>query len=416
MIEKLLPYKKILKHFVPRRLRSGIRAQMEQRMLMKAEAEHKAAEGRLWGINLYGALSGASGLAEAARSTQLGLEQAGIPICARDILTQSGQELPAPYAVNLIHTNPDHLLELLYRIPEEQWRAGRNIGFWLWEQERLPEEWLRFLPLFDEIWTSSEFCASAVRASCALPVTVIPHIVEPVCDAACDRAALGLPEDIFLFLVMFDCHSVVERKNPWGAIRAFLQAFGAGQSKAGLVIKARNLDEESRSAMWKMLEGYPHVWLLEGDYSKRQANSLIRAADVYVSLHRAEGFGLVPAEAMYLGTPVIATNWSASTEFMNKDTACLVDAQLVRLEEDIPPYRKGSRWAQPDVGQAAGYMRRLYEDEKYRAGLAQRAGVYIRQRLSAERIAQLLSVRLTEIKGELECGGYVIPDADEPLL
>lgn len=70
----------------------------------------------------------------------------------------------------------------------------------------------------------------------------------------------------------------------------------------------------------------------------------------------------------------------------------------------------------PDVGQAAGYMRRLYEDEEYRAGLAQRAGVYIRQRLSAERIAQLLSVRLTEIKGELECGGYVIPDADEPLL
>lgn len=416
MIEKLLPYKKTLKHFVPRRLRSGLRAQIERRMLIKAEAEHSAAEGRPWGVNLYGALSGASGLAEAARSTQLGLEQAGIPVCARDILTQNGREFLSPCAVNLIHTNPNHLPELLRQMPSEQWRAGHNIGFWLWEQEQLPEEWIRFFPLFDEIWTASEFCASAFRTSCALPVTVIPHIVEPVCDESCDRAALGLPEDVFLFLVMFDCHSVVERKNPWEAIQAFLRAFGEGQNNAGLVIKARNLDDESRSAIEKTLGGYPRVWLLEGDYSKRQVNSLIRAADVYVSLHRAEGFGLVPAEAMYLGTPVIATNWSASTEFMSEDTACLVDAELVQLERDIPPYRKGSRWAQPDVEQAARYMRRLYEDEEYRTGLAQRAEVYIRERLSAERIAQLLSVRLTEIKGELECGGYVIPDADDPLL
>lgn len=414
MIEKLFPLKRILKRFIPKKLRGELRAELERRMLMRAEAEHRAAESRPWGVNLYGELSGASGLAEASRSIQLGLERAGIPFCARDIMTRSGQELLAPYAVNLIHTNPDHLPELFYRIPKEQWRAGRNMGFWLWEQERLPEEWLRFLPLFDEIWTSSEFCASAIRASCALPVTVIPHIVEPAYDAACDRAALGLPEDIFLFLVMFDCHSIVERKNPWGAIQAFLKAFGAGKSRAGLVIKARNLDDESRSAIWRMLEGYPHVWLLEGDYSKRQVNSLIRAADVYVSLHRAEGFGLVPAEAMYLGTPVIATNWSANTEFMNEDTACLVDAELVRLEKDILPYRKGSRWAQPNLEQAAGYMRRLYEDEEYRAGLTQRAGVYIRERLSTERIAQLLSARLTEIKRELD--GHVIPDADDPLL
>ena len=36
-------------------------------------------------------------------------------------------------------------------------------------------------------------------------------------------------------------------------------------------------------------------------------------------------FGLVLAEAMYLGKPVIATNWSANTEFMDKETACMID-------------------------------------------------------------------------------------------
>lgn len=414
MIEKLLPYKSILKHFVPKKMRRALRTQMEKRTLVRAKAAHRAAESRPWGVNLYGALTGASGLAEAARSTRRGLEQVGIPVCAKDVLTQSGQELLAPYAVNLIHTNPDHLLGLLSGIPKEQWRARWNIGFWLWEQEQLPEEWLKFLPLFDEVWTSSEFCASAIRASCNLPVTVIPHIVEPVYDESCDRAALGLPEDIFLFLAMFDRHSVMERKNPWGVIRAFRQAFEGKNERVGLVIKARNLDDRTRKELQEQLKGCPYVWLLEGDYSKKTVNSLIRMVDVYVSLHRAEGFGLVPAEAMYLGTPVIATNWSANTEFMDKDTACLVDAELVRLEKDILPYRKGSRWAQPDLEQAAGYMRRLYEDEEYRTGLAQRAGVYIRERLSVERIAQLLSARLTEIKREL--GGYVISNADDSLL
>lgn len=406
MIDKLIPYRKVLKYFVPKRLRHSLKTRLGQRVLMGAIAEHRAAESRPWGINIY-ALSGASGLAEAARSTQRGLKQAGVSYYVRDILKLKGRELLSPYAVNLIHVGLDWMPELLYRIPKEQWRAGYNIGFWMWEQEQLPAEWVRFSHLFDEVWTASQFCASAIGASCSLPVSVFPHIVEPVCDKASGRAAFGLPDDIFLFLTVFDYHSVIERKNPMGAIRAFLRAFGDKQEKVGLVIKARNLDEKSRNVIQNIQQEHPYIWLLEGDYTKEQTNSLIRTADAYVSLHRAEGFGLPLAEAMYLGTPVIATNWSANTEFMDSRTACLVDAELIHLTKDILPYRKGSRWAQPNEEQAAIYMRRLYEDEKYRAGLSERAKVRIREQLSAERIARLLSERLTKLKEDLEHVGYV---------
>ena len=61
-----------------------------------------------------------------------------------------------------------------------------------------------------------------------------------------------------------------------------------------------------------------------GQINKTEVNSLLKDVDVYVSLHRSEGFGLVMAEAMYLGTPVIATAWSGNTEFMNDHTACMV--------------------------------------------------------------------------------------------
>ena len=83
---------------------------------------------------------------------------------------------------------------------------------------------------------------------------------------------------------------------------------------------------------------------------------------------------------------------------MSKDTACLVDAQLVRLEEDIPPYRKGSRWAQPDVGQAAGYMRRLYEDEEFYQNIADNAKRYVASRLNMERSTGIVKERLENIR------------------
>lgn len=402
MIESIIRHRKILKRFIPRKMRIWLKTQTGYRKAEKIGKSRKAEKNRCWGVNLYGELSGASGLAEASRSTRLGLEKAGIPLCLKDTADGKEEELLSPYAVNLFHMNPNQLPELLCRLPEKQWRASRNIGFWLWEQEKLPLEWSGFFPLFDEVWTSSEFCASAIRQSCSCPVTVIPHIVEPVYDASCDRAAFGLPEDMFLFLSMFDCDSVVDRKNPWGAIQAFLQAFGGREDRAGLVIKARNLDDMTRRKTERMLEGYPYVWLLEGDYPREQVNSLIHMADACVSLHRAEGFGLVLAEAMYLGTPVIATNWSANTEFMNHDVGCLVDAELVSLKKNEPPYRKGSRWAEPDLQQAAGYMRRLYEDEKYRTELAERAKAHIREQLCVEKAAGLLRARLTEIRKELE--------------
>ena len=39
--------------------------------------------------------------------------------------------------------------------------------------------------------------------------------------------------------------------------------------------------------------------------------------------------GLVMAESMYVGTPVIATDWSGNTEFMNSDTACMVGYDMI---------------------------------------------------------------------------------------
>ena len=104
------------------------------------------------------------------------------------------------------------------------------------------------------------------------------------------------------------------------------------------------------------------------------------------------------AEAMLLGTPVIATNWSANTEFMDETVACMVDAEIVALEEDCPPYQKGWHWAQPDEDQAAMWMQRLYKDPIFREELARRAKKHLIEDCSPFRAAKKMEKRLLELK------------------
>ena len=85
------------------------------------------------------------------------------------------------------------------------------------------------------------------------------------------------------------------------------------------------------------------------DSPKAKINALCRCCDAYVSLHRSEGFGLGPAEAMYWGRPAVLTNWSGNTVYMRPDNCCPVEARVIEIEKAWGPYEKGWHWADPDV-------------------------------------------------------------------
>ena len=84
---------------------------------------------------------------------------------------------------------------------------------------------------------------------------------------------------------------------------------------------------------------------------------------------------------MYLGKPVIATDWSATTEFMDVDSACLVKYDLVKLTEKIGPYDKDSEWAEPNVDHARRYIRLLHDNIDYRNVISRKAQAKIRCQL-----------------------------------
>lgn len=368
------------------------------------------------GINLIGNIKADTGLGQSCRLVAAELEYSRMPYSVYQydqlgIMSSTDMQFAGkissdlPFNINLIHINPHELGLAFQQLGQKVWDGHYNIGFWLWELEEFPEEWTPCFHCLDEIWTPSEFISRAVRKKTKLPVKTVPYHVKTRLDQVYGRSEFGLPEDMYLFLMMYDRTSMTERKNPEAVIQAYKKAF-TRRDKAGLVIKINNCTEEEINALKKELEDYPNVYFISQVMDRSHVNSLIRCVDAVVSLHRAEGFGLVLAEAMMLGTPTIATNWSSNTEFMTSDTSCLVDCQLVELKNDLGLFKKGNRWADPDIGQAASYMKRLYEDPAYGREMAHRAKSYIEDRLSMERISGIIVERIGEIYEEQENRNY----------
>lgn len=360
------------------------------------------------GVNLIGNIRLDSGLGQSMRLVAHEMEECGVPFLVyehhiaenfsmKDTTCDYLVEDELKYSVNLLHINMHEFAIAYKQLGRKVWDYHYNIAFWLWELEEFPEEWIGCMDVLDEIWTPAEFVSESIRKRTNKPVITIPYHVEAPINEKYDRTYFGLPEDRFLFLMMYDSGSMTERKNPVGVLKAFKKAFNREEQNVGLVIKLNGNNEQDIADIRSYLDGYTNVFFMTDTLSKIEVNSLIADVDVLVSMHRAEGFGLVMAEAMLNGVPCIATNWSANTEFMNSDVACMLDYEMVELSHEIGPYKKGSKWAEPSVEQAAMYMRKLFEDREFYQKLSVDAKKYIKVRLGKERISGLIQDRLKEI-------------------
>lgn len=341
------------------------------------------------GMNIAGFLTADLGLGESARCMVRAADAAGLPAalvalklnCRNplgDLTYAARLQESNPHGVNVIHVDPPAARDLDHHHGAAFRRGRYNIAYFAWELPEFPDAWLGSLDYFDEVWCPSEFVRRSLAPKSPLPVLTMPHAIafpQPTEPRAALRARFGLPAEPFLFLSLFDLNSYAARKNPRAAIDAF-RAAELDPRRAGLVVKVHNgsanpaeLAELERAAL-----ELPGVVLLSETLSRADTYALEAACDALVSLHRSEGFGLVVAEAMYLGKPVVATDWSATSEYLQAENGCPVRYRLVTLERSHGPYFRGSTWAEADVNHAAEQIRRLAGD----AALAERLGAAAR--------------------------------------
>jgi glycosyltransferase involved in cell wall biosynthesis len=252
---------------------------------------------------------------------------------------------------------------------------GYHAGLWFWELEEFPEHYGKSLELVDEVWTASEFTRQAIQAVTDKPVRLIRMpIYVPFRPTAYTRASLGMPESKFIFLTNFDYLSTAERKNPVGVIRAYLDAFGPDD---GAVLMVKSINSSQRilesERVRSFAYGRPDVMFLDEYVSTTEMKAMIELADCFVSLHRAEGYGLNLADAMAHSTPTIATGYSGNLEFMTETTSILIPHKIVEVGPDAAPYNPSAVWAEPDLYASSTAMRRLFDDPESGSAMAQRA-------------------------------------------
>lgn len=369
------------------------------------------------GLNIYGYFGGQFGLGESARLYAAALAAEGIPVSVTDLdfnlphhrheyELRRGQTGGAPHTVDLICVNPDYLSQAIPYLEKDDGVSRYRIASWFWELDAVPKDWHWAFDVIDEIMVASEFVEQAFRKVTDKPLLRAPLPIVDADDSGLSRRDFGLPEGAFVFLSSFDFHSSIHRKNPEAVIAAFSQAFASGDEDVVLVIKSSNgaMYPEMLSGLAALARRDPRILIRDQVIDAAHMRSLQRCADAFISLHRAEGFGLGLAECMALGKPVVATAWSGNMEFMSEDTSCLVDYALVPVTEGAYLSASQGHWAEPDIAHASRYMRRLVSDPEFARSVGARASAHVRHLLSSERIARIVSDRLLVLDAERSAG------------
>jgi glycosyltransferase involved in cell wall biosynthesis len=362
------------------------------------------------GINLIGFAGGVMGLGEDIRALAAAALRAGLHVAIVDMPLEGRRVTSRPHGWDgLVTDRPMFSTSIFCLPPFEMMRlrlergpglfaAPRNIGCWPWELTSLPDECRMAFDLVDEIWAISPFLADVWRGLTRKPVRHLPPHVQVDGVEPADRAAYGLGPDQTVILSMLDLNSYVARKNPEGSIAAFRIAFPDRRGPERLLVKTLNgaAQPDLITALTAAADSDPRVVIVDGALSRAETLGLIAAADVFLSLHRAEGFGRVPAEAMLLGVPVVATGWSGVMSYLDETTGWPVPYALRPPHAGEYPYAAGSMWAEPDIPAAADVLRAALRSPGEASRRADAARLRIRERHSSDAVGLGLR-RLLEV-------------------
>lgn len=372
-------------------------------------------EPSLWGtsprpLNLIGCLRSESGLGQAARASLQALRLLDRPFSYIDTSerypSRNSVETGLDWStfgntgdVNLIHSNSDEMITMAGGAFRHRFGGRFNVAMWFWETADLPRRSRPAFDIVDELWVASEYMVDVLGQYAQVPIHNIGLASDLPEFRDVDRSKQGFADDEFVFLFVYDALSSYGRKNPVKALDAFINAFGPDFDGVRFVLKVTNLNKfpASQDEILSLQRKYPAITIMDEYLTRDGVLDLMAAADVYVSLHAAEGYGLTLLEAMALGTPTVCTAYSGNMDFTTAENSWLVDFKMIATDERTGPYPAGSIWASPNVDSATDLLRHVANNRDEVKAKAERARRDALDAASLGRYAERLDSQLRRI-------------------
>lgn len=293
--------------------------------------------------------------------------------------------------------------------------AKYSIGRTMFETDSLPKDWVDKCNLMDEIWVPSRFNAETFQKAGVIKQK-IQIIHEPV-DTDFFNPNNTQPYKInklakFNFLSVFEWSA----RKGWDVLLESYFAEFTRTDDVCLFLKTYllhkpdgNVEEHIKQKIFNFADSLglkrnslPHFQLITKQIPYKELPSFYKAFDCLVIPSRGEGWGRPHCEAMSMELPVISTNWSGNTEFMNEHNSFLIDVdKLVEIEDSEIPFYRSHKWAQPSISHLRKLMRYVFHNSNEAKDKGIQARKDMIHNYSCKVIGDIVANRLHEINDTL---------------
>ena len=203
-----------------------------------------------------------------------------------------------------------------------------------------------------------------------------------------------------------------DRKNVGLLIKAFYETFKNKSKKPALILKTsmQGTSYMDREEILKRIANIrktvtsvnvPNVYLLHGEFSDTEINQLYNHPKVkaMVSLTKGEGFGRPLLEFSLVKKPIITTNWSGHTDYLDSEFVSLIGGELkpVHSSAVVPNMILAeSAWFSPDLAFVGHYLKDVFENYKKYSENAKRQAYKSRTEFSYDKMKEKLGSLLDE--------------------
>ena len=202
-----------------------------------------------------------------------------------------------------------------------------------------------------------------------------------------------------------------DRKNVGLLIKAFYEIFKNKKIKPALILKTSHVGSSyvDREEILKKIKSIrksvnsknlPNIYLLHGEMLDIEMNELYNHPKVkaMVNLTKGEGFGRPLLEFSLVKKPIITTNWSGHTDFLNPEFTTMLPGQLTNVHPSAANQflLKESQWFSVDQAQSGVRINDMFENYKNYVDGAKRQAYKNKNEFSWEKMKEKLDGILTQ--------------------